>query len=93
MRPDSGGLDGYFIYYREATTASDYSKVTVLGSESESHFITHLKPGTAYDIKIQAFNSAGASNFSSIIAAKTLGNCYIKWNHSNTCMSIKHIFY
>ncbi|CAG7724534.1 unnamed protein product, partial [Allacma fusca] len=69
----SGGLDGYFIYYREATTVSDYAKVTVLGSNTDTHYITHLKPGTAYDIKIQAFNRAGASNFSTIVAAKTLG--------------------
>jgi hypothetical protein len=73
MRAESGGVDGYFIYYRESTNAGDYSKVTVLGSDAEAHYITHLKPGTAYDIKIQAFNRAGASNFSSINTAKTLG--------------------
>jgi len=73
IKTDTGNLEGYFIYYREATSAGDYSKVTVLGSDADSNYITHLKPGTAYDIKIQAFNRAGASNFSSIIAAKTLG--------------------
>ena len=74
MRNEGGSVDGYFIYYRETTTASDYTKETVLGSETMCHYITHLKPGTAYDIKIQAFNQqAGASNFSSIIDAKTMG--------------------
>jgi len=75
---DSGSLDGYFIYYRESTSAEDYSKVTVLGSDVESHYITHLKPGTAYDIKVQAFNKAGASVFSTINTAKTLGGSSIE---------------
>lgn len=73
MRAESGGITGYFIYYRESTSAGDYSKVTVMGPNAESHYITHLKPGTGYDIKIQAFNKAGASRFSSIYTAKTLG--------------------
>lgn len=73
MRAEGGGLDGYFIYYREATTASDYAKVTVLGSDTEVFYISHLKPGTAYDFKIQAFNKGGASNFSTIVASKTMG--------------------
>jgi len=73
MKAEAGGLEGYFVYYREATSAGDYFKVAVLGEETESHYIDHLKIGTAYDIKIQSFNRAGASNFSSIIAAKTTG--------------------
>lgn len=80
MKMEASGLDGYFIYYREATSAGDYSKITVLGQETEAQYIDHLKPGTAYDIKIQSFNRAGASNFSSIIAAKTTGNfCQRSW--------------
>lgn len=73
MKTEASGLDGYFIYYREATNAGEYTKVAVLGADTELHYINHLKTGTAYDIKIQSFNRAGASNFSSIIAAKTTG--------------------
>lgn len=73
MKQETSGLEGYFIYYREATSAGEYTKVTVMGEDTESHYIDHLKVGTAYDIKIQSFNRAGASNFSTIIAAKTTG--------------------
>lgn len=73
MSTEASGLDGYFIYYREATNAGEYTKVTVLGADTESHYIDHLKIGTTYDIKIQSFNRAGASDFSAIIAAKTTG--------------------
>lgn len=73
MKVEAGGIDGYFIYYRDSTSAGEYSKVTVIGADTELHYIDHLKAGTAYDIKIQSFNRAGASNFSSIIAAKTTG--------------------
>ncbi|RWS21948.1 Interference hedgehog-like protein [Leptotrombidium deliense] len=38
------------------------------------HVITHLLPDTAYDIKMQSFNVAGASEFSSIITARTMKN-------------------
>lgn len=73
MKPEPGGIDGVFIYYRESTSATEYSKVTVLGADTESFYISFLKPGVSYDIKIQSFNRAGASGFSSIIAAKTTG--------------------
>jgi len=73
MKQEIGGLEGYFIYYRESTSASEFSKVTVMGGDTESHYISFLKSGTSYDMKIQSFNKAGASGFSSIIAAKTMG--------------------
>jgi hypothetical protein len=78
MKSEPGGVDGVFIYYRESTSATEYSKVTVLGEDTESFYISFLKPGVSYDIKIQSFNRAGASGFSSIIAAKTTGNSYKK---------------
>lgn len=74
MKVEVGGVDGYFIYYRESTSATEYSKVTVLGSDTDQFYISFLKAGISYDIKIQSFNRAGASGFSSIIAAKTTGN-------------------
>lgn len=73
MKSEPGGVDGVFIYYRESTSASEYSKVTVLGPDADSFYISFLKPGVSYDIKIQSFNRAGASGFSSIIAARTTG--------------------
>jgi hypothetical protein len=73
MKQENAGVEGYFIYYRESTSASEFSKVTVMGGDAESHYVSFLKSGTAYDMKIQSFNKAGASAFSSIIAAKTTG--------------------
>lgn len=73
MRTESNELEGYFIYYRESTSAGSYSKVTVPGKDEDSYYICHLTSGIMYDIKIQSFNQAGVSNFSAIVSAKTLG--------------------
>ncbi|XP_037077982.1 interference hedgehog-like [Pollicipes pollicipes] len=65
-------IEGYFIYYRDTTTAGDYSKVTVLGETTKTHTLTSLLPATSYDIKVQAFNLAGGvSEFSPIVTERT----------------------
>lgn len=71
---NSISLDGFFIHYRETVSAGEYFKVTSLGSNTRSHIITHLLPDTSYDLKIQGFNVAGASEFSNIWTNKTLGS-------------------
>lgn len=67
-------VEGFFIYYRSTTSAGEYAKVTVLGSNTRSHMVTHLLPETHYDLKMQAFNMQGTSDFSRIVTAKTLGS-------------------
>lgn len=62
---------GYFIHYRATHTAGKYLKVTVLGSSTRSHTVTHLLPETGYDMKMQSFNDAGTSEFSNIYTSKT----------------------
>nr|XP_045619920.1 interference hedgehog-like isoform X2 [Procambarus clarkii] len=59
-------VEGFFINYREATIAGEYTKVTVLGPTKRSFVILHLKANVSYDFKIQCFNIAGASEFSPI---------------------------
>jgi hypothetical protein len=53
---DAIPLEGFFIYYRSTASAGDYTKVTVLGSNTRSHIVTHLLPETHYDLKMQAFS-------------------------------------
>lgn len=68
---DSLNIRGFFIYYRSTHTAGDYLKITSLGSNTRSHIISHLLPETSYDIKMQAFNDGGPSDFSEISTCKT----------------------
>ncbi|XP_053693897.1 interference hedgehog-like [Sabethes cyaneus] len=65
-------IDGFYAYYRPATTAGEYSKATV-DTPTARHFkIDHLEPGTAYEFKLQSFTAAAASDFSAILTGKTL---------------------
>ena len=41
---------------------------------TRSHIVTHLLPETHYDLKMQAFNLQGTSEFSRIVTTKTLGS-------------------
>jgi hypothetical protein len=58
--------------------AGDYTKATVMGENTRLFLITHLLPDTSYDIKIQAFNSAGTSGFSELGYYRTLCKCKSK---------------
>ncbi|XP_066944027.1 interference hedgehog-like isoform X1 [Macrobrachium rosenbergii] len=59
-------IEGFFINYREFTTAGDYTKVTVLDPNAKSYVISHLKANVSYNFKMQSFNLAGVSEFSAI---------------------------
>lgn len=65
-------IDGFFISYMSASSAGDYMKATAEGENSTSYIITHLTPDTVYDIKMQSYNTFGASDFSTIVKCKTL---------------------
>ena len=48
----------------------------VIGSSSETrlkHVFNDLQPNTRYDVRLQAENPSGLSDFSDIVSAKTLG--------------------
>lgn len=78
-------VDGFYIYYRATNNAGDYIKATVEGDKTRSFIITHLMPDTWYDIKIQSFTIGAASDFSTIITRKTLGN-YTKHRSHFLCI-------
>ncbi|XP_037724607.1 interference hedgehog isoform X1 [Drosophila subpulchrella] len=67
----SEDIDGYYAYYRPADSAGEYLKATVDGGRSRSFKIDLLRPGTAYEFKLQSFNSDAASEFSAIKQART----------------------
>ena len=55
----TGGLPtGYRVAWRESATDDFYWEVRVTGL---SHTLTHLIPGTAYELRVTAFNQAGAA--------------------------------
>jgi hypothetical protein len=65
-------VEGFYVYYRETSSAGDYIKATVEGETQRSFIITHLQPDTSYDIKLQSFTVGTASDFSIILTHKTL---------------------
>lgn len=65
-------VEGFYVYYRETSSAGDYIKATVEGESQRSFIITHLQADTSYDIKLQSFTVVSASDFSSILTHKTL---------------------
>ena len=64
---------GYFILFRESSTAGDYSHLTIFGEGTHSHILDNLKPGTSYDIKVQAFNMNGGGHYSKVQYGRTNG--------------------
>jgi len=65
-------LLGFTIHFREVSSAGPYLMQVVEGANTRSHIITHLLPGTAYEVKMNAFNAGGSSNFSDIVSNMTL---------------------
>lgn len=73
-RPTSP-VDGFYAYYRKASTAGEYMKATVDGMQTRHFKIDHLEQGTAYEFKLQSFTASAASDFLAIITGKTLSKC------------------
>lgn len=71
-------VDGFYAYFRPASTAGEYSKATVDGMERRSFQIDNLEPGTAYEFKLQSYTSSAASDFMAIITGKTLSKSKIE---------------
>ncbi|KRT84357.1 Fibronectin domain-containing protein, partial [Oryctes borbonicus] len=64
-------INGFFVNYMPATISGDYTKATVDGQHIRSYIISHLDPGTIYEIKMQTFDSKLASDFSQKMHEKT----------------------
>lgn len=87
-------IDGFYVYYRPASTAGEYSKATVDGMLERQVLIDYLEPGTAYEFKLQSFTSATASDFSVILTGKTLSKSKSLFvNHSSSVFNNKVFFY
>ncbi|XP_049795188.1 interference hedgehog isoform X1 [Schistocerca nitens] len=65
-------LEGFYIYYRPASTAGDYLHVTVEDPQADTFDVEHLQPDTTYEVKLQGFVKEAASAFSAILTQKTL---------------------
>ncbi|XP_055684502.1 interference hedgehog isoform X3 [Lutzomyia longipalpis] len=65
-------IDGFYIHFRPASTAGEYSKAMVDGMHVRHWTMDYLEPGTAYEFKLQSFTASAASEFSAILTGKTL---------------------
>lgn len=66
-------IEGFYAYFRPASTAGEYSKATIDGMDTRDFTMNHLEPGTSYEFKLQSFTASAASDFSAILTGKTLG--------------------
>lgn len=68
-------IEGFIAYYRPASNAGEYSKITIDGMNRRHFKIEGLEPGTAYEFKLQSFTSSAASDFSKILTGNTNSKC------------------
>ncbi|ALC38641.1 ihog [Drosophila busckii] len=64
-------ISGYYAYYRPASSAGEYLKITIDGSAARSFLINALEPGTVYEFKLQSFSPDAASEFSALKQGRT----------------------
>ncbi|XP_065364606.1 interference hedgehog [Calliphora vicina] len=64
-------VDGFYAYYRPASSAGEYLKATVDGMQTRKFKIDMLEAGTTYEFKLQSFNEMAASEFSAIVQGHT----------------------
>ncbi|XP_077302673.1 interference hedgehog-like isoform X2 [Arctopsyche grandis] len=79
--------DGYYVYYRLATSAAEYTKAAVEGGKARSQLLQYLQPGTSYEIKLQSFTPTAASDFSAIVTQRTLKPVVVEKNTELTMMN------
>lgn len=65
-------IEGFYAYFRPASTAGEYSKATIDGMDTREFTLNHLEPGTSYEFKLQSFTASAASDFSAILTGKTI---------------------
>lgn len=69
---NDASIDGFYVFYRPASTAGEYSMATVEGMDTRGYRIDNLETGTPYEFKIQSYTASAASEFMAIITGKTL---------------------
>ena len=65
-----GEILGYYVLYNLKSNSTLVNR-TVDGKETTSYVITSLKKFTSYEFAMQAFNSKGVSQKSSVLGKKT----------------------
>lgn len=70
-------VDGFYAYYRPASTAGEYFKATVDGMSKREYRIENLEPGTAYEFKLQSFTKVAASDFIAIVNGRTMSKSFV----------------
>ena len=65
-----GEILGYYVLYNIKSNPTLVNR-TVDGKETTSYVITSLKKFTSYEFAMQAFNSKGVSQKSSVLEEKT----------------------
>lgn len=86
-------VDGFYAYYRPASTAGEYSKATVDGMNKRQFKIDNLEPGTAYEFKLQSFTKSAASDFIAIINGKTLSKFMFNCNGTLFNSLLKYLIF
>ncbi|KAL8609809.1 hypothetical protein ACOMHN_052863 [Nucella lapillus] len=69
---DGSSITGFYIHYKPYGSQQDFRVETLLGAGIRNHLLTDLTADTEYSIKMQCFNTAGASDFSNIVVKRTL---------------------
>lgn len=65
-----GDILGYYVLYNRKSNSTLVNR-TVDGKETTSYVITSLKEFTSYEFAMQAFNSKGVSEKSSVLEKQT----------------------
>lgn len=77
-------VDGFYAYFRRASTAGEYSKATIDGMWVRKFKIDDLEVGTAYEFKLQSFTSSAASDFSAILTGITLSEYFVVFRNKKS---------
>lgn len=92
----SSTVDGFYAYYRPASSAAEYYKATVDGMHRRQFKIDGLEPDTPYEFKLQSYTSSAASDFLAIITGKTLSMnsiCFFFVSKSSLKLCFSFIFH
>lgn len=68
---DASSIKGFLIFYKPFDSEEEFEKLPLKGGGITQHTLTDLKPDTDYSIKMQSYNSAGASKFSNTVVKRT----------------------
>ncbi|XP_041373327.1 cell adhesion molecule-related/down-regulated by oncogenes-like [Gigantopelta aegis] len=68
---DSSPIEGFYIYYKPFHSQEKDKQIPILGAGIRQHILDRLTPDTEYSIRMQCFNSAGTSDYSTTVVQRT----------------------